>query len=49
MNLLKKHTLFIWMFEHQQAFSKLQQALCSAPVLGILDLSKPFAIETYAS
>jgi len=47
-NLLKKHALFIWTVEHQSAFAALQQALCSAPVLGIPDFSKPFAIETDA-
>jgi hypothetical protein len=44
--LLKKHQLFVWTTDHQQAFSALQQALCSAPVLGIPDFAKPFAIET---
>lgn len=48
-NLLKKYSLFIWTSEHQQAFSTLQQELCSAPVLGIKNFSKPFAIETDAS
>jgi hypothetical protein len=47
-NLLKKHTLFVWTTEHQVAFQALQQGLCSAPVLGIPDFSKPFAIETDA-
>ena len=45
-NLLKKHTLFVWTSEHQLAFDTLKQALCSAPVLGILDFSQVFAIET---
>lgn len=48
-NLLKKHSLFVWTYEHQQALHTLQKALCSASVLGILDFSKPFAIETDAS
>jgi len=47
-NLLKKHTLFVWTSEHQLAFDALKQALCSAPVLGILDFSQVFAIETDA-
>ena len=47
-NLLKKHTLFVWTSEHQLAFDTLKQALCSAPVLGILDFSQVFAIETDA-
>jgi hypothetical protein len=44
--LLKKHQLFVWTEEHQKAFEALQQALCSAPVLAILDFTKVFAIET---
>jgi hypothetical protein len=44
-NLLKKNVLFVWTNEHQQAFQALQQALCSAPILGIPNFSKPFAIE----
>jgi transposase InsO family protein len=47
-NLLKKNTLFVWTEEHQQAFQALQQALCSAPVLGIPNFTKVFAIETDA-
>lgn len=47
-NLLKKNTLFLWTSEHQEAFDVLKQALCTAPVLGISDFSKPFAIETDA-
>lgn len=47
-NLLKKHTLFVWIAEHQAAFQALQQALYSAPVLGIPDFTKPFTIETDA-
>lgn len=37
--LLKKHQLFVWTSKHQQAFAALQQALCSAPVLGIPNFS----------
>jgi hypothetical protein len=47
-NLLKKNTLFVWTDEHQQAFQALQQALCTAPVLGIPNFTKVFAIETDA-
>lgn len=46
--LLKKHQLFVWTIDHQKAFSALQQALCTAPVLGIPNFAKPFAIETDA-
>jgi hypothetical protein len=48
-NLLKKHSLFVWTNGHQQAFHTLQKALCSAPVLGILDFFKSFATETDTS
>lgn len=47
-NLLKKHVPFVWSSEHQLDFDTLKQALCSAPVLGILDFTKTFAIETDA-
>lgn len=47
-NLLKKHELFVWTKEHQQAFQALKHALCSALVLGIPNFSKPFALETDA-
>lgn len=46
--LLKKNQVFVWTTEHQHAFAALQQALCSAPVLGIPDFTKTFAIETDA-
>jgi hypothetical protein len=46
--LLKKHQLFVWTEEHQKAFEALQQALCSAPVLGIPNFAKAFYIETDA-
>jgi hypothetical protein len=38
--LLKKHAVFIWTQEHQQAFSMLRQALSQAPVLALPNLSK---------
>jgi hypothetical protein len=43
--LLKKHKLFVWTDEHQKAFEALQQALCSALVLGIPNFAKAFCIE----
>jgi len=46
--LLKKHQLFICTSEHQSAFEALKQALCSAPVLGIPNFTKTFALETDA-
>lgn len=42
--LLKKHTLFVWTSEHQQAFETLKQALILAPVLALPDFSTPFCI-----
>lgn len=41
-DVLKKGTLFIWTPAHETAFTTLQQALMSAPVLALLDFSKPF-------
>lgn len=46
--LLKKHTLFVWTSEHQQAFETLKHALISAPVLALPDFSSPFCIYTDA-
>lgn len=43
--LLKKHQLFVWTTDHQSAFDALKQALCSAPVLGIPNFHKAFAID----
>ena len=40
---------FIWSKPQQQAFEELKQCLCSVPVLTLLDLQKPFEIETDAS
>lgn len=46
--LLKKHQLFVWTPDHQQAFTALKKALCTTPALAIPDFSKTFAIETDA-
>jgi hypothetical protein len=40
---------FVWGRSQQQAFNDLKQHLCSAPVLSLPDLQKPFEIETNAS
>jgi hypothetical protein len=47
-DLLCKDSLFIWTSIHASAFATLKAALCSAPVLGILDFSQPFHLETDA-
>uniref|UniRef100_A0A0A8ZHA2 Reverse transcriptase domain-containing protein n=1 Tax=Arundo donax TaxID=35708 RepID=A0A0A8ZHA2_ARUDO len=48
-NLLKKHCLFVWTADHEDAFQTLKSALCQAPVLALPDFSKQFCIETDAS
>jgi hypothetical protein len=48
-NLLEKNTLFVWTSETTAAFQALKKALISAPVLALLDFSKPFTVETNAS
>jgi hypothetical protein len=48
-DLLKKGALFIWAQVHEEAFRTLKQGLTTAPVLMLLDFSKPFAIGTDAS
>lgn len=47
--LLKKHSLFIWTSEHDDAFQVLKTAMCQSPVLALPNFAKPFAIETDAS
>lgn len=47
--LLKKNTIFQWTSDHEQSFQALKQALISAPVLALPNLSKAFCIETDAS
>jgi reverse transcriptase-like protein/integrase-like protein/aspartyl protease/chromodomain-containing protein len=40
---------FIWTLEAQTAFEKMKTALCSAPVLVLPDMEKPYVINTDAS
>lgn len=47
-DLLKKGN-FLWTPAHTTAFSQLQQALISAPVLALPNFSQPFVLETDAS
>ena len=47
--LTSKTAKFIWTTDCQQAFDKLKDALCQAPVLAHPDLSSPFSIFTDAS
>jgi hypothetical protein len=47
--LLKKHTLFVWTNEHDQAFQALKSALSFASVLALPNFTRPFALETDAS
>lgn len=48
-DLLKKGVLFIWTSTHTVAFEALKQALSLAPVLALLDFSRPFQLQTDAS
>jgi hypothetical protein len=48
-SLLKKHTLFVWTTNHENAFQTLKMALASSPVSQLPNFSFPFAIETDAS
>jgi hypothetical protein len=41
--LLKKNSLFIWTPDHDVAFQTLKNALMQAPVLALLDFTKPFS------
>jgi len=49
MDLLRKGAVYVWTDIQDKAFSALKQALTTAPVLALLDFSRPFAIETDAS
>lgn len=48
-DLLKKGVCFSWTEAHSLSFDALKAALSSAPVLALLDFSKPFCVETDAS
>lgn len=48
-NLLKKHSLFIWTADHEDAFQALKATLCQSPVLALPDFTNQFTIETDAS
>lgn len=48
-NLLKKGSVFVWADQQQQSFQALKDALTTAPVLALPDLSQPFVIEADAS
>jgi hypothetical protein len=48
-DLLKKHSVFVWASDHKNEFQLLKTALVQAPVLVLSDFSKPFSIETDAS
>ena len=39
----------LWGRQHQRAFDELNTALTTAPVLGFVDFTKPFILETDAS
>ena len=47
--LTKKDQEYVWGEAQQQAFQELQKRLTSSPVLWLLDLSKPFFVQTDAS
>jgi hypothetical protein len=47
--LLKKDQIFVWTPAHDEAFSLLKAAPCSAPVLALPDFTRSFHIEIDAS
>ncbi len=47
--LLKKSVYFRWDDEQEQAFIKLREALCKAPVLAYPDPNVPYIVDTYTS
>jgi hypothetical protein len=44
-NLLKKNTLFVWINEHQLAFTALKNCLVTTPMLVLPNFFKTFVIE----
>ena len=48
-DLLKKDQPFVWAQSHATTFQLLKDALCTAPVLALLDFSQPFHLDTDAS
>ena len=47
--LLKKDTTWQWSVKCQSAFEKLKATMTWGPVLGLVDITKPFEVETDAS
>ena len=47
--LLKKGMVFQWTPQHEESFQALKTALTTAPVLALLNFSKPFVVEIDAS
>lgn len=48
-DLLQKHTVFMWTDKEEEAFQQLKQAMLTAPVLALPNFHQPFVIETDAS
>ena len=49
LKLTQKEASFIWTDSCQQAFQRLKQLLCSAPILAYPDFGKNFVLQTDAS
>ena len=48
-NLTKKNTKFLWRDDHHEAFVKLKNLLCEAPILAYPQFDKKFILQTDAS
>ena len=48
-DLLKKNVAYEWGPAHEEAFQRIKESLCSAPILIRPDFSKPFELHTDAS